>query len=116
MKGRTWQRVLRNWSQQVSWNGDTEAFLNSLQDIGQMFYDKTASSLRDSSLVAYPVHSVLIDFSEAYKQWLVRSRHNLVAFHPVKWAVKHQISNIELAGIKESLYGYSLSAVVEVRD
>lgn len=42
----------------------------------KIFPDKTASSLKGLALVAYLVHTVPLNFSNAYMWWLVQSSHS----------------------------------------
>lgn len=81
----------------------------------QIFSVKTSSSLEDSALVTYPIHAVLLSFRDVYKKWLVQSGHILVAILSVVYAVKQQGGIRKLAGMEESLHGYSSSAIVKVR-
>lgn len=66
--------------------------------------------------VAYSVHAALLNFRSANKQRLVHSVHILVVFLPVQCAVEQQGSSNDLAEMKELLYRYCSSAIVEVRD
>lgn len=73
-------------------------------------------SLKGLALVPSLVYAVLPHFYDAYKQWLVQSGRTSVTFLPVERAAEQQIGNNELGEINESLYEYSSSAIVEVRD
>lgn len=116
MESRTWQRILRNVLQQVFCNNGSTTFPKSFTAFVQVFSDLIVFSLKCSALVAHPVHDVLLNFSYAYKWWLVQSGQSLMAFLPFECATKQQGERNELAEIKKSLYVYFLPAVVAVCD
>lgn len=73
-------------------------------------------SLEEYAVVAYSVHAVQLNFSDANKRCLVQSVHSFVIFLPVECAVDQQGGSSYLAETEDSLYGYSSSAVVEIRN
>lgn len=70
--------------------------------------------LKGSSLVAFLVHAVPLDFSDAKECWLLQSGHSLMAFLPVECVAEQQYSKEALAEMEESLYGNLFFVVIEV--
>lgn len=103
VKSRERQKIPWNHSQQVFWNIDCAAFLKWLAGFVQICSYETASALKGSALVDLPVYVVLLNFSDAYMQWLALSGLTLVAFLSVECAAEEQNGNIELAEMIESL-------------
>lgn len=91
----TRQRILRYNPQEVFWSTDNDIFPKVFVAFVQMFSHKTASSLKNSALVVYPVHAVLLNFNNACKRWLRKSRHILAAFLSV--ACSPEMEGIESA-------------------
>lgn len=57
-----------------------------------------------SALVAYSVHAVPLNFSDAHKRFLAQSGHTLLVFLLIKCAAEQQCGNNELAEMIKSLY------------
>lgn len=60
---------------------------------------KAVSSLKDSLLVAFLIHVVLLSFNEAYKWWPVQGGQSLVALLPVGGAAGQQAGTNEFVGM-----------------
>lgn len=97
LDGRTWQRILYNCPQQSFWSDDGTTFSKSFAGFVLMFFEKTTSLLNGSVSVAYPVHTVLLNFIHTYKWWPVQSGQTLVAFLTVECIAKQQGDYNELA-------------------
>lgn len=78
------QRISRDDLQQVIWNEDSKGFSKAFARFVQIISDKTASSLKCSTLLAYPVLAILFGFFNAYRRWIVQSRY-LLAFLSAEW-------------------------------
>lgn len=68
------------------------------------------------ALLAFPVHTVLLNFYDTYKRWLVRGNYTSVAFLLFSCAAEQQGGNNALIRMEEFLCGYFSSAIVDVRD
>lgn len=110
------QRILHYGSQQVFWKDSSKVISKIFAVFAQEFSNETASSLNGWTLVAYPVHAILFNFSNAYGRWLVLSKHSLVAFLPVWGTAEQQGGSKELTGMGQFFYRHSSSAVVGVQD
>lgn len=73
----------------------------------QIVSDKTATCFKISSLAAYPVHVVLLEFSKKHVKRLIQNGHSSVAFLPVDAEKSEVMREAEIAGPRESVYGYS---------
>lgn len=74
-----------------------------------------ATSLKNSTLVAYPVLAMLLNFSKKYKTQLILRGHSLAGLLPVQTEnVKVCVSQI--LGSRKSVYRYSTSQELEAED
>lgn len=73
----------------------------------QIFSEQTSASLKNSALVAHPVHVVLLNFSKEHKKSLFRSEHSLVVFLSDETEKSEGMREVDIARPCESVYGYS---------
>lgn len=63
---------------------------NNFVGIVQLYSDQTATTLKATDIVAYPVHTVLLNFTTKFHHYLTDNRHALVSLLPV--------STLEISG------------------
>lgn len=80
--------------------------------IVQIILLETDLVLKGSVLEAYPVHTILTSFRDAYKQWPVLCVNSLVAFSSVEFTTKKQSADNDFVRIRASFRGFSSFVVV----
>lgn len=106
------ERVMRSPKSEVLWNARENEMPKSFSGLIQIYSDKTATSLKCSALVAYPVHVVWLNFTARQRRYLIDHGYTLVGFLPVgseEGETVHGDSGIEES---VSVYGFTLSEVV----
>lgn len=83
-EGRISQRVWKTAVDQAFWNKNTRNITRLFDVFLHLCSLKTATILKCSALVAYLLHGVLVNFSQDYKTWLIKSGHSFMAFLPVR--------------------------------
>lgn len=72
--------IKRSSSRDVFWReGETHSFVG----LGQIYSDKTQTSLRANGLALYPVHVILLNHQEQERRKFISSGQSTVAFLPV---------------------------------
>lgn len=71
--------AMRNENKEVVWNGDDAADGQSFVGYVLISTDETATSLKSKSLVAYPSHAALMNFTSSFQRWLTENGHTVVA-------------------------------------
>lgn len=72
-------------------------------ELVQICSNSTASSLKGSGVIAYPVQGSLLNLSDAYKWWLLQSKHCIAAFVLVECARNCKVVIANLHG-QENLF------------
>lgn len=76
-------RVQRTTDFDVTWNEDFGNDESSFVGMLQLYSDKTATTLKASATVAYPVHLVLLNFTAEYRRHLIDHGYTIVGLLPV---------------------------------
>lgn len=64
----------------------------SFVEMGQVYTDKTTTSLKANAIDAYPVHTVLLNYAATYRRYLIDHRHTFVGFLPVSSVEEKELS------------------------
>lgn len=89
------------------WNDGSEEVCKLLVGFVQVFYDKTGTILKSTTLVAYPVQDFLQNRSVLYRRWLVETVQILVGFLAAKIRSYKERAEIKI--------GLSMHTIVSVR-
>lgn len=75
--------VQRSTSRNIFWNEKEGEEKLSFVGMLQVYTDKTATSLKANAVVAYPVHVVLLNFTQTFRRFLIDHGHTFVGLLPV---------------------------------
>lgn len=75
---------------------------------------ETLTSLKVSTPVAYPVHTVFLNTSKDYKACLIQEGHSLEAFHPNKTEKSGRMRNADMEAPRASVHRPCRSPVLDV--
>lgn len=67
------------------WIEDIDRNTKSFMGFALFFSEKTATTLKSTSLVVYLVHSFLENISTRTRKWLIDNEHGLVGFPPLSF-------------------------------
>lgn len=101
LEGRVCHRLLQTSADQVSWNEDSPDLSRSFLGFVELVSNKAATNLKRSAIVAYSVHTVLLDFSKEHKVRLIQSKQNIVAFVPVETKKRGVVKEAYIGGPQE---------------
>lgn len=69
--------------------------------------------MKNSALVAYPVHEVVLNFTKKYKTWLMQKGRSLMAFLRVETEMNEGLADADTGGIQKSVCGYWKSQILD---
>lgn len=79
--------IMASKNSKSMWIEDVEVQSSSFIGFIQLYSDKTAMSLKANSMLAYPIHAVLLNSTPKFRRWLIDRGQTLVGFLPVQSCV-----------------------------
>lgn len=73
-------RLMKSWNCDVVWNESSKSIPKIFSELAQLFLDKTATSVKCSSLAAYPVHAVRLSVTVKQRRCLADHGYTLIEF------------------------------------
>lgn len=109
LEGRVYQSELRTSADLLFWNDDSPSSQRSFVVSVRTFSNQTATSFKSSTFVRYPENVVLLNFCKIYKVRMIKSERSLVAFPPVDFEKSKNMTQKDIARLRESVYSCSTS-------
>lgn len=98
--------VLRNENKEMVWKEKDSAGEQSFVGYMQIFSDKTAIGLNNTTLVDFPMHVVLTNFKYLFQLWWSENGHTIVGYLPVKFTLGNEVSRFLSKEEKSTRYRF----------
>lgn len=77
------------------WNDIDKSSPRLFAGLPKLYRDVTENTWNSNALVAYPVHSVLLNFAASQRRYLIDNSFNVVGFFPVGTSDNFEEANVE---------------------